>query len=430
MGARAGTLSQRESARGSEEEDWRSTQAGPPPPRLRGSKTFLARLRARCIWLVVRYSARVVAPLVLPSEPLLQHLHSAMRAAACTPARLRAACASGTVARRTAARVPSRCAPDVHARCHARTARVSRFATRVRATPGTADGPDERLPEDGGIAGFDPMEEVGVPRDQRPANELKALRETFLYSWALLPPSGLLLRAGALFGGVFALLGAPISNGTFDPAAQPAEFVLAATAGSLVVVCAALVRVYLGWAYVGNRLLSAVIEYEETGWYDGQLFVKPPKVLARDRLLGAYEVKPALARLKGLLLSSGLTLVATSVALTALINDGRDADGMYGRGAAVGGPRAVRDGIVFRQAAPSQPAGNEAEEEELGEMALLMYDDAAATAEQKAIRASIGDVPAWCADRYSRAVAGRSVDCDALLARARETRAAAGGEQR
>lgn len=188
------------------------------------------------------------------------------------------------------------------------------------AAPGTANGPDEQLPEDGGIAGFDPMEEVGVPRDQRPANELKALRDTFLYSWALLPTGGLLLRVGALFGGVFALLGGPISNATFDPAQQPVEFVLAGSAGSLVVVCVALLRVYLGWAYVGNRLLSAVIEYEETGWYDGQLFVKPPKVLARDRLLGTYEVKPALARLKGVLLASGVSVAATTVVLGALIS--------------------------------------------------------------------------------------------------------------
>lgn len=33
-----------------------------------------------------------------------------------------------------------------------------------------------------------------------------------------------------------------------------------------------------GWSYVGDRLLSAVVPYEETGWYDGQMWVKPPEV--------------------------------------------------------------------------------------------------------------------------------------------------------
>lgn len=72
---------------------------------------------------------------------------------------------------------------------------------------------------------------------------------------------------------------------------QPAEFCLSAGVGSLVVVAVAVLRIYLGWVYVGDRLLSAAVEYEETGWYDGQLFVKPPEVLARDRLLGAYEAR-------------------------------------------------------------------------------------------------------------------------------------------
>ena len=36
---------------------------------------------------------------------------------------------------------------------------------------------------------------------------------------------------------------------------------------------------------------TSQVEYEETGWYDGQVFVKPPEVLARDRLLGSYEVR-------------------------------------------------------------------------------------------------------------------------------------------
>lgn len=33
-----------------------------------------------------------------------------------------------------------------------------------------------------------------------------------------------------------------------------------------------------GWSYVGDRLLSAVVPYEESGWYDGQMWVKPPEV--------------------------------------------------------------------------------------------------------------------------------------------------------
>lgn len=72
---------------------------------------------------------------------------------------------------------------------------------------------------------------------------------------------------------------------------QPVAWALSATVGSLVVVAAVVVRIFLGWSYVGNRLMSAAVEYEETGWYDGEVFVKPPEVLTRDRLLGMYEVR-------------------------------------------------------------------------------------------------------------------------------------------
>nr|XP_027079565.1 protein CONSERVED IN THE GREEN LINEAGE AND DIATOMS 27, chloroplastic-like [Coffea arabica] len=68
------------------------------------------------------------------------------------------------------------------------------------------------------------------------------------------------------------------------------------------------VRMYLGWAYVGNRLLSATVEYEETGWYDGQMWVKTAEVLARDRLLGSFSVKPVLSRLKNTLVTLAISL--------------------------------------------------------------------------------------------------------------------------
>ena len=68
------------------------------------------------------------------------------------------------------------------------------------------------------------MEELGVPRDQRPVNELAALRETFLYDWAVEAWPGLLLRCWGAFGLVFALMAASIANATFDPAAQPAPW--------------------------------------------------------------------------------------------------------------------------------------------------------------------------------------------------------------
>lgn len=65
--------------------------------------------------------------------------------------------------------------------------------------------------------------------------------------------------------------------------------------------------------------------------YDGQTFVKPPEVLMRDRLLGTYEVKPVLGKLKNTLLGAGGLLLTCAVLLFGVIKAGTDADGMYGK---------------------------------------------------------------------------------------------------
>lgn len=57
-------------------------------------------------------------------------------------------------------------------------------------------------------------------------------------------------------------------------------------------------RVYLGWNYVYQRLIQATIAYEESGWYDGQIWVKTTEALIQDRLIGKYELLPILTKLK------------------------------------------------------------------------------------------------------------------------------------
>jgi len=233
-----------------------------------------------------------------------------------------------------------------------------------------------------------------VPRDQRPANELKAIKEASLYKWAVLENTGYGIRLGSLFMGTCALLSGPISYQTFDPLQQPFEFILSSSTGACLVVSVAAIRMYLGWSYVGNRLLSASVAYEETGWYDGQIFVKPQEVLARDRLLGTYEVKPVLAKLKGTLIVSAAALVLSAGLLSVLIAADSDADGVYGRGASSPVPRSVTpEGIIYSS--------------KVSNLEQLMYDDEAAAAEA----AASGNRPAYCGDRYFKSRAGGEQIC-------------------
>ncbi|XAR69253.1 hypothetical protein NMG60_11000769 [Bertholletia excelsa] len=154
-----------------------------------------------------------------------------------------------------------------------------------------------------------PETECPVPVNQQPVNEYQALSTSFPFSWAAADVIEYSSRL-AVTGAAFALfVGLPVSwFGSSVPNSDPLKPVLAAISSGLFVVTLAVLRMYLGWAYVGNRLLSATVEYEETGWYDGQVWVKTAEVLARDRLLGSFSVKPVLNRLKNTLIGLAASL--------------------------------------------------------------------------------------------------------------------------
>jgi hypothetical protein len=57
------------------------------------------------------------------------------------------------------------------------------------------------------------------------------------------------------------------------------------------------IRLYLGWAYIYSRLANSTVFYEESGWYDGQVWLKPLTVQTQDKLVVTYEVQPVLRRL-------------------------------------------------------------------------------------------------------------------------------------
>ena len=88
--------------------------------------------------------------------------------------------------------------------------------------------------------------------------------------------------------------------------------------GSLVAVTAITLTIHNSWDYVRNRLLSATIEYEETGWYDGQVYVKTPEMLAKDRLDGTYVCGPVVERCKRTMLACGAGVLGCAFALNVL----------------------------------------------------------------------------------------------------------------
>uniref|UniRef100_A0A0E0KFF7 DUF1230 family protein n=1 Tax=Oryza punctata TaxID=4537 RepID=A0A0E0KFF7_ORYPU len=224
----------------------------------------------------------------------------------------------------------------------------------------------------GGAPSWDPGLEIQVPFEQRPVNEYSALKDSVLYSWAELSPGSFFLRLGSLWLITFTVLAAPIAAASFSPGKDPLKFMLAAGIGTLLLVSLVVLRIYLGWSYVGDRLLSAVVPYEETGWYDGQMWVKPP------------EVKPVINLLKQTLVGTGALLVG-AVSLFAFAAP-------------------VEDFLHSMNAPPSAASSKPSlRREELLRLPVEVRQDddlAAAAAEAADGR------PVYCRDRYYRALAG------------------------
>jgi hypothetical protein len=135
-----------------------------------------------------------------------------------------------------------------------------------------------------------------VPFEQQPLNEYQELKESWFFRWGMLDLPQYIRKLLWIWGWSWLIAG-PIAAASFPPAKYPAQFALTGMAGAALFLLLVLIRLYLGWTYIRSRLSNATIFYEESGWYDGQLWEKPPEMLAQDRLVVTYQIQPILKRL-------------------------------------------------------------------------------------------------------------------------------------
>ncbi|MBW4597408.1 MAG: CGLD27 family protein [Brasilonema angustatum HA4187-MV1] len=136
-----------------------------------------------------------------------------------------------------------------------------------------------------------------VPSEQQPLNEYEELKSSWLFRDCTLNLRQYITKIAWIWG-ISWLVAFPVAAASFAPHKQSAQFIISSIAGSSVGVVLVVVRLYLGWSYIRDRLMSPIIFYEESGWYDGQTWMKPQEVLTRDRLIVSYSIKPIISRLQ------------------------------------------------------------------------------------------------------------------------------------
>jgi len=134
-----------------------------------------------------------------------------------------------------------------------------------------------------------------VPLEQQPTNEFIELSKSVIFSWPKTKKS-LIIVLFKFWIGTFILF-LVISSGSIYFKKSILKYILLSFFSSLSIPLLISLRLYLGWNHVFKRLNSESVEYEESGWYDGQVWLKPLVLKERESLIASNEVKPILKNL-------------------------------------------------------------------------------------------------------------------------------------
>ena len=134
-----------------------------------------------------------------------------------------------------------------------------------------------------------------VPKDQQPTNEFIELSKSVIFSWPKNKKS-LAFNLTKFWVGSFVIF-LVISSGSIYFKTSLLKYILLSFFSSLSIPLLIIIRLYLGWNHVFKRLTSERVEYEESGWYDGQVWIKPLVLKEKESLIASIEVKPILKNL-------------------------------------------------------------------------------------------------------------------------------------
>lgn len=145
-----------------------------------------------------------------------------------------------------------------------------------------------------------------VPFDQQPLNEFYELKNSCFFSFFGFKLSKYIYSIlSVCFISIFLFTPLILANISFSWNL----FLLDELFCVILLLSLILIRLYLGWSYIIYRLFSATVFYEESGWYDGQIWIKTPEMLTKDRLIGNYYVLPLLRRIKLTFIVLGIFLL-------------------------------------------------------------------------------------------------------------------------
>ena len=147
-----------------------------------------------------------------------------------------------------------------------------------------------------------------VPNEQRPINEFNNISNSWITSWPLLEKGTFLKRLLCTWLLILPII-FTISSGSIYLRNNIYILITISFTAALILPLLLLIRQWLSWKYIFRRLKSVHIEYEESGWYDGQIWQKPIEWRTKDLLIAQHEVQPIISDVEKLIYLSTLLLL-------------------------------------------------------------------------------------------------------------------------
>ena len=158
-----------------------------------------------------------------------------------------------------------------------------------------------------------------VPQNQRPLNEFNSIRNSWIISWPLLEKS--IFYRKLLHSWIFITpITLIISYGSNYLKNNIFDLTLISLTASLIFPILLLSRQWLSWIYIYRRLNSENIEYEESGWYDGQTWEKPINWRAKDLLIAQHQIKPVLNHLEVIIILLISIIISSFLFIISVMN--------------------------------------------------------------------------------------------------------------
>ena len=134
-----------------------------------------------------------------------------------------------------------------------------------------------------------------VPKNQQPTNEFIELSKSKIFSLPKSKKSFVLILLKFWLGTFILFI--VISSGSVYFQTDTLRYILLSFFCSLSLPFLFSIRLFLGWKHIFKRLTSEKVEYEESGWYDGKIWIKPLNLKEKESLIAQVEVKPILTNL-------------------------------------------------------------------------------------------------------------------------------------